>query len=325
MKYVNLGQTDIKISRITLGCMSYDKIGERWHLNEQEGRKLIKSAIELGVNFFDTANVYSSGDSELVLGKAIRDFSRRENVIIATKVFFPMNDDPKTGGLSKKAIFREIDASLKRLNTDYVDLYQIHRWDYQTPIEETIEALNELVNIGKVRYLGASSMFAWQFCKSLYLADLHNWKRFISIQPHYNLLNREEEREMLPLCLAEKIAVLPWSPLARGRLARAWNAPSTSNRMESDPTGRAMYEDFETLDKYIIDQVNAVAQERSISAAQVALTWLMHQPCVTSPIIGATDIKHLKEAVDAIDIILHPKEIEKITAGYIPHPIVGYN
>ncbi len=324
MEYTNLGRTGLKVSRIALGCMSYDISGKNWHRDEEGGRAFIKKSLDLGINFFDTANMYSLGESEEVLGKAIRDFTSREDLVIATKIFFPMRDTPNGGGLSRKAVMTEIDASLKRLRTDYVDLYQIHRWDYQTPIEETLEALHDIVKAGKVRYLGASSMFAWQFCKAQYLADQHGWTRFVSMQPHYNLLNREEEREMLPLCAEEGVGVIPWSPLARGRLARPWQAASTSDRVTTDETARHLYARFEDSDKKIIDHVSRIAEMRGISHAQVSLAWLLQQPVVTAPIVGATQFSHLDDAVAALDVKLSPEELNALTADYIPHPIVGY-
>ena len=325
MKYTNLGRTGLKVSRIALGCMSYDLTGKNWHLDEEGGKNFIKKAIELGINFFDTANMYASGESEIVLGKAIKDFAKREEVVIATKVFFPMSNKPNGSGLSRKAIMQEIDASLQRLQMDYVDLYQIHRWDYETPIEETLEALHDVVKAGKARYIGASSMFAWQFCKTLHLADKNHWTRFISMQPHYNLLNREEEREMLPLCKEEGIGVIPWSPLARGRLARAWKAESSSDRTSFDETAKNLYTRFEEADKKIVEQVASIAKTRNISYAQVALAWLLQQPVVTAPIIGATRMEHLEDAVAALNVYLDEEELNKLTADYIPHSIVGYN
>ena len=324
MKYTNLGRTGLKVSRIALGCMSYDIAGKRWHLNEEGGRAFIKKSLDLGINFFDTANMYSLGESEEVLGKAIKDFASRDDVVIATKIFFPMRHTPNGGGLSRKSIMAEIDASLKRLQTDYVDLYQIHRWDYETPIEETLEALHDVVKAGKARYLGASSMFAWQFCKALYLAEQHNWTRFVSMQPHYNLLNREEEREMLPLCAAEGIGIIPWSPLARGRLARPWNAASSSDRVSTDETARNLYSRFEDSDKKVVCQVGKIAEARGIPYAQVALAWLLQQPVVTAPIVGATKSVHLDDAVAALDINLSEDEMSALTSDYIPHSIVGY-
>lgn len=324
MEYVNLGRSGLKVSRLALGCMSYDSTGKNWHLDEEGGRNFIRQALELGINFFDTANMYSGGESEEVLGRAIRDFSRREEVVIATKAFFPMRKDPNGKGLSRKALLHEIDASLRRLKTDYVDLYQIHRWDYDTPIEETLEALHDIVRAGKARYIGASSMFAWQFCKSLYLADLHGWTRFISMQPHYNLINREEEREMLPLCREEGIGIIPWSPLARGRLARSWEAASGSDRVSTDETARKLYTAFANSDKKIVNRLGEIAAARGTGYAQIALAWLLHQPGVTAPIIGATKLQHLHEAVASIGIKLDQDEIDALTADYVPHAVVGY-
>ncbi len=324
MKYTNLGKAGIKVSRICLGCMTYGLEERKWGLNEEQGRPFIKQALELGINFFDTANMYGDGRSEEVLGRALRDFAKRDELVIATKVYFPMRPDVNGGGLSRKAIMTEIDNSLRRLAMDYVDLYQIHRWDYETPIEETLEALHDVVKSGKVRYIGASSMFAWQFCKALYLADLHGWTRFISMQPHYNLLNREEEREMLPLCLAEGIGVLPWSPLARGRLARSSDALSSTVRGQTDEYGKKLYSETEELDKQVIDRVGEIAKARDIARAQIALAWLLHKPAVTAPIIGATKSHHLEEAVAAMDVKLSDAETEALEARYVPHRIAGF-
>jgi 1-deoxyxylulose-5-phosphate synthase len=324
MNCTNLGKAGLKVSRICLGCMSYGIVKRKWFLDEEEGRPFIRRALELGINFFDTANMYGDGASEEVLGRALRDFTKRDEVVIATKVYFPMRSDVNGRGLSRKAIMAEIDNSLRRLATDYVDLYQTHRWDYDTPIEETLEALHDVVKAGKARYLGASSMFAWQFCKALYLADLHGWTRFISMQPHYNLLNREEEREMLGLCLAEGIGVLPWSPLARGRLARAWQSQTSTTRFQTDEYGKKIYSGTEEADKRVIDRVGEVAEARGITRAQIALAWLFHQQAVTAPIVGATKPHHLEEAVAALDVKLSDAEIEALEALYIPHPVVGF-
>ena len=325
MNYTNLGKTGLKVSRICLGCMSYGLKDERvWGLDEEHGRPFIKRALELGINFFDTANMYGTGKSEEVLGRALRDFAKRDEVVVATKVYFPMRSDANGGGLSRKAIMTEIDHSLRRLGMDYVDLYQIHRWDYDTPIQETLEALHDVVKSGKVRYIGASSMFAWQFCKALYLADLHDWTRFISMQPHYNLLNREEEREMLPLCLAEGIGVLPWSPVARGRLARAWETQTSTVRGQTDEYGKKLYSATEDLDKQVVDCVGEIAKSREVSRAEIALAWLLHKPAVTAPIIGATNLHHLEEAVAALDVKLSEAEIGALEAPYVPHPIAGF-
>ncbi len=324
MNYTNLGKTGLKVSRICLGCMSYGMVKRQWFLDEEEGRPFIRRALELGINFFDTANMYSNGASEEVLGRALRDFAKREEVVVATKVYFPMRPDVNGRGLSRKAVMTEIDNSLRRLGTDYVDLYQIHRWDYETPIEETLEALHDVVREGKARYIGASSMFAWQFCKALYLADLHGWARFVSMQPHYNLLNREEEREMLGLCLAEGIGVLPWSPLARGRLTRAWESQSSTTRSQTDEYGKQIYSGTEEADKPVVDRVGEIAEARGITRAQIALAWLFHQPAVTAPIVGVTKPHHLEEAVGALAIKLSEAEIEALEAPYVPHPVVGF-
>src|SRR5216110_1188211 len=327
MEYVKLGRTGLDVSRICLGCMSYgaaDSGNHAWSLAEEEARPFIKRALEGGINFFDTANRYSLGHSEEILGRAIRDFARRDEVVIATKVHGRMRPGPNGAGLSRKAIMGEIDASLSRLGTDYVDLYQIHRWDYDTPIEETLEALDDVVKSGKTRYIGASSMFAWQFCKALYLADLHSGTRFVSMQPHYNLLNREEEREMLPLCLAEGIGVLPWSPLARGRLARAWETQSSTTRGQTDEYGKKLYSGTEKADKPVVERVGEIAKARGIPRAQIALAWLLHKPAVTAPIVGATKLHHLEEAVAALNVKLSDAEIEALEARYVPHPVVGF-
>ncbi len=324
MNYTNLGKTGLKVSRICLGCMSYGMVKRKWFLDEEEGRPFIRRALEFGINFFDTANMYSNGASEEVLGRALRDFAKREEVVVATKVYFPMRPDVNGRGLSRKAVMTEIDNSLQRLGTDYVDLYQIHRWDYETPIEETLEALHDVVKAGKARYIGASSMFAWQFCKALYLADLHGWTRFVSMQPHYNLLNREEEREMLGLCLAEGIGVLPWSPLARGRLTRAWESQSSTTRSQTDEYGKQIYSGTEEADKPVVDRVGEIAEARGITRAQIALAWLFQQPAVTAPIVGATKPHHLEEAVGALAIKLSEAEIEALEAPYVPHPVVGF-
>ncbi|MBA2711439.1 MAG: aldo/keto reductase [Tatlockia sp.] len=327
MQYLQLGKSDLKVSRLCLGCMSYGDPNSghhAWALNEQDSRPFIKQALELGINFFDTANMYSFGASELVLGKALRDFAKRSEVVIATKVFFPMKkNDPQSGGLSKKAIFKEIDQSLQRLGTDYIDLYQIHRWDYQTPIEETLDALHEVVKAGKARYLGASSMFAWQFAKALCLANQHQWQRFISMQPHYNLIYREEEREMLALCQEEHIAVMPWSPLARGRLAR--RTQETTLRFTTDTFGKKLYDKTQEADEQIIIQVNNIADQRKLAPSQIALAWLLAQPSVTTPIIGATKPQHLIDAVNALSIKLTVEDIETLEAPYIPHEIAGFS
>jgi len=304
--------------------MSYGLEEREWGLDEEQGRPFIKRALDVGINFFDTANMYGNGRSEEVLGRALSDFAKRDEVVIASKVYFPMRSDVNGRGLSRKAIMTEIDQSLRRLGTDYVDLYQIHRWDYDTPIEETLAALHDVVKSGKVRYIGASSMFAWQFCKSLYLADLHSWTRFVSMQPHYNLLNREEEREMLPLCQAECIGVLPWSPLARGRLARGWETKPSTTRGQTDEYGKKLYSGTEEVDRPMVDRVGEIAKARGIPCAQIALAWLLHKPAVTAPIVGTTKPHHLEEAVAAVDVKLSDAELEALEAPYVPHRIVGF-
>ena len=326
MDYIHLGQSGLKVSRICLGCMSYSATptaARPWTLDEEHSRPFIRRALELGLNYFDTANMYSAGGSEQVLGRALRDFARREEVVIATKVFYPMREDANGSGLSRKAIMTEIDASLRRLGTDYVDLYQIHRWDAATLIEETLEALHDVVKAGKARYLGASSMSAWQFAKALYTADRHGWTRFVSMQPHYNLLYREEEREMLALCADQGIGVVPWSPLARGRLARAWEDKPSTVRGGSDPWGDGVYAASKAADKAVVDRVGEVAARLGVSRAQVALAWLLHQPTVTAPIVGATQPHHLEEAVAALSVSLPLAEIAALEAPYAPHAVAG--
>ena len=325
MEYVRLGQTGLKVSRICLGCMTYG-VSERgahtWTLSEDQSRPLLKQAVEAGINFFDTANTYSDGTSEETVGRALKDFGKREELVIATKVFYQMRKDPNARGLSRKQIITEIDNSLRRLGTDYIDLYQIHRWDNSTPIEETLTALHDLIKSGKVRYIGASSMYAWQFSKSLYTADLKNLTRFVSMQNHYNLLNREEEREMMPLCGAEGIGVIPWSPLARGRLTRDWG--ETTNRMETDEFGKTLYNFAVVSDRQIIQRVGELAAQRGVSRAQVALAWLLHQPFITAPIVGASKPQHLDDAVAAVSVKLTEQEIASLEEPYVPHPIAGF-
>ena len=325
MNYVNLGKTGLKVSRLCLGCMTYgvpDRGAHPWTLPEEQSRPFIRRALELGINFFDTSNSYSDGTSEEILGRAIRDFARRDEVVIATKVFFPMRKDPNARGLSRKSIMTEIDASLRRLGTDYVDLYQIHRWDYETPIEETIEALHDLIKAGKTRYIGASSMHAWQFCRSLYLADLHGWARFATMQNHYNLLYREEEREMMGLCAAEGVGVLPWSPLARGRLTRDWG--ESSDRMETDEVGKKLYTAAEDADRKIVERVTEISVRRDVPRAQIALAWMLQKPAITSPIIGASKPEHLDDAIAALSLNLSNDEIAALEEPYVPHPIAGF-
>ena len=327
MDYTRLGKSDLRVSRIALGCMSYgvpNRGAHPWSLDEEKTRPFIKQALELGINFFDTANVYSDGTSEEIVGRALRDFAKRKEIVLATKVFFPMSDRSNEGGLSRRAILAAIDDSLRRLGTDYVDLYQIHRWDDKTPIEETLEALHEVIKAGKVRYIGASSMYAWQFTKSLYLADLRGWTRFVSMQNHYNLLYREEEREMMPLCLDQEIAVIPWSPLARGRLTRPWDQKMSTERAASDEFGRKLYAQTEEADHIVVDRVNEVARTRGIPPAQVALAWMYTKPYISAPIIGATKSHHLTDAAAALDVKLSETEITTLEESYIPHPILGF-
>ncbi len=328
MEYVNLGKSGLKVSRLCLGCMSYgvpERGAHLWSLGENESRPFISRALELGINFFDTSNSYSDGTSEEILGRAIRDLARRDEVVIATKVYFQARKDPNGRGLSRKAILTEIDASLKRLGTDHVDLYQIHRWDYTTPIDETLEALHDVVKAGKARYLGASSMFAWQFCQALYAADRHGWTRFVSMQNHYNLLYREEEREMMGLCANQGIGVIPWSPLARGRLARPWDQRAGTERAATDEFGKVLYAKTEAADRAIVDRVGELAAARSLPRAQVALAWLLNKPAVTSPIIGATKPHHLEDAVAALAITLSPEEMTRLEEPYTPHPVLGFS
>ncbi len=327
MKYVRLGMTGLKISRLTLGCMSYGTPGRgfhAWTLEEDQGRPFIQRALEIGINCFDTANVYSDGTSEEILGRAIRDFARRDEVVIATKVFNRMRPEPNGQGLSRKAIMTEIDASLRRLGTDYVDLYQIHRFDHETPIEETLEALHDVVKAGKARYLGASSMYAWEFCQALHLADHHGWTRFVSMQNHYNLLYREEEREMIGLCAHEGVGVIPWSPLARGRLARPWDQKGSTERAATDEFGKTLYARTEAADHAVVDRLGEVATARGLPRAQVALAWLLSKPAVTSPIVGATKPHHLEDAAAALDLTLDHEEIAKLEEPYVPHPVLGF-
>ncbi|MBW4027033.1 aldo/keto reductase [Acidipila rosea] len=327
MDYVNLGKTGTKVSRICLGCMSYgnpERGAHRWVLNEEQGRPFIKQALDLGINFFDTANVYSIGASEEVLGRAIRDFARREDVVIASKVHGQMRDTPNGKGLSRKAIMYEAEQSLRRLGTDYLDLYQTHRWDYETPIEETLEALHDLVKAGKVLHIGASSMYAWQFAKALYLSDLHGWARFVTMQPHYNLLYREEEREMLKLCMAEGIGVLPWSPLARGRLARPWTEEASTGRAQTDEYGKKLYAATAEADRAVIDRLGEISEVRGVSRAQIALAWMLHQPAVTAPIVGATKSHHLDDAIASLALKLTDEEIKLLEAPYVPHAVAGF-
>jgi 1-deoxyxylulose-5-phosphate synthase len=326
MKYVRLGSTGMQVSRICLGCMGFgdaERWVHKWVLNEEASRPIIKKALDLGINFFDTANVYSTGVSEAILGRALKDFARRDEVVIATKVHGKMAERPNGSGLSRKAILSEIDQSLKRLETDYVDLYQIHRWDYETPIEETLEALNDVVRAGKARYIGASAMWAWQFQKALHVAEQHGWARFISMQNHLNLLYREEEREMLPLCRAEKIGVIPYSPLASGRLTRDWSAESTL-RSETDQIAKAKYGSTAETDQQVVERVAELATRHGVPRTHIALAWLLQKEPVTAPIIGATKIAHLEEAVGALSVKLTRDEVTYLEERYVPHRIVGH-
>ncbi|MDQ3213871.1 MAG: aldo/keto reductase [Acidobacteriota bacterium] len=320
MDYVTLGRTGLKVSKLCLGTMTYGDPGWRsWVLPEDAGRPFIKRALEYGINFFDTADMYSIGASEEILGRAVRDFARRDDVVVATKVFHPMSADPNDRGLSRKHIMSSIDGSLRRLGTDYVDLYQIHRWDPETPIEETLLALHDVVRAGKARYIGASSMWSWQFATALHTADRNGWTRFVSMQNHYNLVYREEEREMLPLCRAEGIGVIPWSPLARGFLAgnrRAADKGDTERARTDDFAHRLYYADS---DFRIVDQVVAVARARGVTAAQIALAWIVQQPGVTAPIVGASKMEQLDQAVAALDITLSPEELRRLEEPYEPH------
>ena len=326
MDFVKLGKTGVDVSRICLGCMTYGdgtKGSHPWTLSEEQSRPFIGQALDLGINFFDTANSYSGGTSEEFLGRALRDFARRDEIVVATKVYFPIRKRvPNAAGLSRKAIMAGIDASLQRLGMDYVDLYQIHRWDYDTPIEETLAALHDVVKAGKARYIGASSMFAWQFAKALHLADTHGWTRFVTMQNHYNLLYREEEREMLPLCRAEGIGVIPWSPLARGRLTRDWD--DKTERASTDKYGEKLYAATVEADRQVAETVARIAAERGLPRAQVALAWLLHKSVVTAPIVGASKPGHLEDAVAALSVTLSADEIAAMEAPYRPHAIAGF-
>ncbi|MFC9685923.1 aldo/keto reductase [Streptomyces sp. NPDC056948] len=322
MQYVKLGSTGLDVSRICLGCMTYglpDRGRHEWTLGEEASRPLIRQAVEAGINFFDTANVYSDGTSEEITGRALRDFARRDEIVLATKVNGRMRPGPNGGGLSRKAIITELDQSLTRLGTDYVDLYQIHRFDPHTPVEETMEALHDVVKAGKVRYIGASSMYAWQFSKAQYTARLNGWTRFVSMQNHYNLIYREEEREMLPLCADQGVGVLPWSPLARGRLTRDWD--TTTDRSATDTFGSNLYQEG---DRTIVEAVTRIAADRDVPRAQVALAWLLHQSTVSAPIVGASKPRHLEDAVAAVDLQLSDKELEELERPYTAHPIAGH-
>jgi aryl-alcohol dehydrogenase-like predicted oxidoreductase len=324
LKYTSLGRSGLKVSRICLGCMGFGLAEREWGLTEEESRPIIRRAVEAGINFFDTANMYGEGASEEVTGRALAEYGRREELVIATKVHFPMREDPNARGLSRKSIMTEIDASLRRLGTDYVDLYQIHRWDPDTPVEETLEALHDVVKAGKARYIGASSMAAWQFCKALMLAEKNGWTRFISMQPHYNLIYREEEREMLPLCKAQGIGVIPWSPLARGRLARPWEAEPTTVRGRSDEFGARTYAAMVEVDRSIIGRLTAISEARGLPHAQIALGWLLSKTAVTAPIVGTTRLPQLEDALSALEVELTAEEVSALESDYVPHPVSGH-
>jgi aryl-alcohol dehydrogenase-like predicted oxidoreductase len=326
MDTIKFGNTGLEISKLVLGCMTYgipDRGTHAWTLDEEKSRPLIKKALDLGINFFDTANVYSDGTSEEIVGRALKDYIPRDEVVIATKLHGRMRKGPNGAGLSRKAIFTEIDHSLKRLGTDYVDLYQIHRWDSATPIEETLEALHDIVKAGKVRYIGASSMRATQFATAIYKARLHGWTEFVSMQNYVNLLYREEERDMLPFCADEKIAVIPWSPLARGRLTRDWDAKT--ERTESDIFGKTLYEKTAEADKKVVEKVAEIAKHHGVPRAQVALAWVLLKPGITAPIIGASRPAHLDDAIAALSLKLSPDEITALEAEYVPHPVTGFS
>lgn len=326
MDYVKLGRTGLEVSRLCLGCMTYGdpKRGtHEWTLDENASRPLIKQAVDAGINFFDTANAYSDGSSEEIVGRALKEFTRRDEVVIATKVFVQMRKGPNGGGLSRKAIMHEIDASLTRLGTDYVDLYQIHRFDPTTPIEETLEALHDVVKAGKARYIGASSMYAWQFATMLHTSEKNGWTRFVSMQDHLNLLNREEEREMLPLCEAQGIGVIPWSPLARGQLTRDWNAET--GRSKTDAFARTLYDQTADADRKVVEAVAALAEERGLPRAQIALAWVLAKSAVTAPIVGASKANNLEDAISALEVKLTDEEIARLEAPYVPHPVVGFS
>ncbi len=326
MEYVNLGRSGLKVSRICLGMMSFGTPTWRpWVLDEAASRPFVQKALEAGINFFDTSNMYSQGVSEEVTGRALRDFAQRDEVVIATKVFFPTGDKPNQRGNSRVHIMKAVDDSLRRLGTDYIDLYQIHRWDSDTPIEETLAALHDVVKVGKARYIGASSMYAWQFTKALYLADLHGWTRFISMQNHYNLVYREEEREMLPLCRAEGIGILPWSPLARGFLAGNRKHPQAgeTERARTDAFAQEFYS--RENDYAVLARLQELSSRLGYSTAQLALAWILHQPGITSPIIGATKMVQFEESLRALEIHLSPDDLKFLEEVYTPHPVLGHS
>jgi aryl-alcohol dehydrogenase-like predicted oxidoreductase len=325
MEYVKLGNTGLDVSRICLGCMGFGVAGKwihEWVLDEEKSRPIIKRALELGINFFDTANSYSAGTSEEIVGRALKDYANRDEIVIATKVYNRTHEGPNGAGLSRKAIMHEIDNSLKRLGTDYVDLYIIHRWDYNTPIEETMEALHDVVKSGKARYIGASSMSAWQFQKALYLSEKNGWTRFVSMQNHLNLIYREEEREMLPLCIEEKIGVTPYSPLASGRLTRDWS--ETTHRSQTDKVAKGKYDATADTDRLVVERVAAIAEKHGVPRVQIALAWLLQKEPVTAPIVGATKMPHIEDAVAALSIKLTPEEVASLEEPYVPHPVTFF-
>jgi aryl-alcohol dehydrogenase-like predicted oxidoreductase len=326
MDYIKLGNTGLEVSRLCLGCMTFgapDRGNHAWTLDDGASRPILRKAVEAGINFFDTANVYSDGTSEEIVGRALKEYTRREEVVIATKVHGRMRPGPNGAGLSRKAIMTEIDASLARLGTDYIDLYQIHRFDPEVPIEETLEALHDVVKAGKARYIGASSMFAWQFATMLHVAEANGWTRFSTMQNYLNLLYREEEREMLPLCAAEGIGVIPWSPLARGRLTRDWN--EATERSKTDEFGSTLYAQTVEADRKVVEAVAAIAAERGVPRAQVALAWVLAKPEVSAPIVGASKVTHLDDAIAALELALSDDEIARLEAPYVPHAVVGFS
>ncbi|MER5388188.1 aldo/keto reductase [Saccharopolyspora sp. NPDC002686] len=322
MRYTRLGTTGLEVSSICVGCMSFgepDRGSHTWTLPEEPSREIIRAALDAGINFFDTANVYSNGSSEEIVGRALKDFVPREEVVIATKVRNRMRPGPNGAGLSRRAILAEIDNSLRRLGTDYVDLYQIHRWDYDTPIEETMEALHDVVKAGKARYIGASSMHTWQFAKAQFTAERNGWTRFVTMQNHYNLLYREEEREMLPFCADQGVGSIPWSPLARGRLTRPWDV--STSRSETDEFGKTLYLDS---DRTIVERLQEISGKRGVPAAQLALAWLLRKPVVSAPIVGATKVTHLQDAIAAVDVTLDDEEAQYLEEAYAPHTTAGF-
>ena len=326
MDYVKLGCTGLDVSRLCLGCMSYgvpERGSHPWTLDEEQTRPFIRRALELGINFFDTANVYSDGTSEEIVGRALKDFSRREEVVIATKVCLRMRPGPNGAGLSRRAIFWEIDNSLRRLGTDHVDLYQIHRWDHDTPVEETMAALHDVVKAGKARYIGASSMSAWQFAKAQHTAERNGWTRFVSMQNHYNLIYREEEREMLPLCRDMEVGIIPWSPLARGRLTRAW--ASETGRASTDDYARTLYAATEDSDRQVVATVERLSKSRGMPMAQLSLAWVLSKPGITAPIVGATKLQQLDDAVAALDVKLSDDDVKELESAYVPHAVAGFS